>query len=129
MNQNRTPTHFLALLASVVVVACCSTSPLLQVTAIKKPSLMIIERHDQYVMADASLIQEDVDKYLAESASLKSLLITKLEVRQSAIKPLAIPICVRHDEYVGSDGELDDLHRRTFLRSSKILLEVIAAGQ
>jgi hypothetical protein len=111
------------------MVACCSTSPLLQVTAIKKPSLLILERHDRYVKVDANLTTENRAKYLAESKAFTMLLESKQEVRQDEIQPLAIPICLRHDVYVEEDESVDELHRRTFLRSTKILLQVIAEGQ
>lgn len=129
MRQDRnTLAIMIILLASVFTMACCSTSPFIQVTAIKKPSMRIIERHDQYVKADATLSTEQFAAFLVQSASLRQLLETNEVVRRMDIEPLALPVCARHDQYVVEDQELDALHTRTYLRTTEILLEVIAAG-
>ena len=120
---------WLTALALVFAVGCCSVSPLLQVAAIKKPVILIVERHDAYVEADASLSQEDASKYLSESAGLMALIESNMQVTQAEIKPLAVSVCARHDAYVKGDQNLDDLHRRTYLRSTALLIQVIDAGK
>lgn len=46
-------------------------------------------------------------------------------IRPEAIEDTAKDITTRHDKYVTEDGTLSDLERRTYLRSSELLLEVI----
>lgn len=85
----------------------------------------VVERHDAYVAADASLDEATRAAYLDESATAVGL--TGLpEVRADVLDAVLTPVMDRHDAYVLADGSLDALESGTYLGSTAGLRSLLA---
>lgn len=114
----------------VCMPSCALLTPRGQVdaSAIRDTVLIVVERHDKYVEADAALDDGSKSAALEQSASLLSL-VQKDSVSQTVLKLKAQPVCDRHDEYVDSDASLTDLQHRVYHNSTDVLRAVWNAGK
>lgn len=86
----------------------------------------VVDRHDAYVNADATLTSKD--SALADSAVLRQAWQQE-SVKASTIEAPLNRVAVRHDNYVSADTTLPPYKVRANLRDTEILRALLKAGQ
>lgn len=109
---------WMLLLAGVALVAGCAFfSKNIQTDAIDGTAELVIQRHDNYVILDGGISEEESLAALQLTVALRSLL--KLpEIEPDIYSEAVVPVCDRHDTYIEGDETLTDLEVRIYLRSS-----------
>jgi len=89
----------------------------------------VADRHDIYVMQDDSMDVDAQDAALLESAEMRAMVGSRVEVSGHALEAAMLPVLDRHDAYVYADPTLDALERDIYVGSSGGLKRVIAAAK
>lgn len=83
----------------------------------------VVDRHDDYVLAD-----EDIGDILFAEATSQSAELEVLAhlptVSRSALRGALQPVAERHDAYVRQDPVLDELERETYLATTEVLMRL-----
>jgi len=119
--------HFFvwAILCCAAVSSCQFFDTGLRTSEIRPVMDAIIDRHDGYVVDDVFLSTEQKNNYLNDSVIITHLMMENKSVKAETLYPYAIPLCERHDEYVIIDPKLNELQKRTALRSSELIVATI----
>lgn len=108
--------------------SCVSTAPDTLATdgPLGRQVHRVVERHDNYVLADSLISQPQADAFLARSAALEAL-VGLPEVSRAALKDALLPVADVHDAYVRADAGLDALEQETYLASTEGLRRLAGA--
>lgn len=126
MNARTIPVVATAIALSVVA---CVAAPLFLETegALRRQVERVVDRHDAYVSADASLSEDAKQLDLQQSADVR-MLISLPEVGAGTLKGALRPVMDRHDAYVYEDASLDELDRSQYLATTAGLREMLEAA-
>jgi|GEM_PF-5759098 hypothetical protein len=122
--NNRTALVFLLAFASVLLLSSCA-APLINTEALKASAFPMIARHDAYVQEDATVSPEEVMSFIAESSFVHTLIDQNEKVSRETFGKYGWAVTLRHDEYVEVDGELSAFERAAYLRTTKILRQIM----
>lgn len=115
------------LLGLALVVASCGalgTSTGYKRSNVADAAAIVVERHDGYVNADASLSDPQRASYLAESAKVTALIQVD-PVPRLAFDAALPPVLDRVDAYISADTSLSAPQQVTRLRTSALLRKLI----
>lgn len=106
----------------VSLLSACSTA--IKCEPIRQVALECLQRHDVYVSKDAEMHGAARDQALLEAATVDKILEAE-EVDADALAAPLLPTLDRHDVYVAQDRSLVGVQQRVYLRSSRILREIV----
>ncbi len=106
--------------------ACAAPEMLRTEGALRRQVERACDRHDAYVLADASLLEPERSALLAESAAASALVSAVPEVSAGLLADVLLPVLDRHDAYARADAALDDLEREIYLATSASLRALLA---
>jgi len=117
-----------SILAALFLTAACVSMQhgMIRASEIEDAVGFVVERHDGYVDASATMTPAEKEHAFRQSAHLLGTVLTADKyLKADTIKAALLDVCVRHDTYVTNDDSLKDVQRSVYLMNSRELVKLI----